>query len=384
MHLLKLTRRRLALGLGGVVILLLGAVLATGWYYSGEIEDGGLTVKLDADEKKYEVEVVKLEGDLITLRLPSGDDPLKEPRTMGLEWADGYSRVGEIVEINGDVVIRKYEPINGSLSEGVQVRFDNFAFPGDPERAHGISFEDVTFASSLGELSAWQVDGDDDTWVIFVHGKGGSRGEALRILPVIEDADLPSLIITYRNDSEAPQDPRGRYQYGRTEWEDLQAAASYALANGADDLLLVGYSMGGGIVASFLYNSQLADQVVGVVLDSPMLDFGATIDLAAENRNLPVFLTAVAKIITGLRFGIDWGELDYLDRSDEISVPILLFHSDADDVVPVSLSNTLAESRPDLVTYIPFIGAPHVGLWNDDSERYETALREFIDRVAIQ
>ena len=92
MHLLKLTRKRLALGLGGVAILLLGAVLATGWYYSGEIEDGGLTVKHDS--KQYELEVVKLEGSLITLRLPAGNDLQKEPRTMGLEWADGYSRVG--------------------------------------------------------------------------------------------------------------------------------------------------------------------------------------------------------------------------------------------------------------------------------------------------
>ena len=382
MHLLKLTRRRLALGLGGVATLLLVAVLATGWYYSDEIEDGGLRVKPDSNE--YDVEVVKLEGDLITLRLPAGRDPQEEPGTMGLEWANGYSRVGEIVEINGDMVVRRYEPIDGSLSEGIQVRFDNFAFPGDPERAHGISYEEVTFPSSIGEFSAWQVDGNDDTWAIFVHGKGSSRGEALRILPVVEDADLPSLIITYRNDAEAPQDPRGRYQYGLTEWEDLQAASEYALANGADDLLLVGYSMGGGIIVSFLYNSQLADRVVGVVLDSPMLDFGATIDLAAQNRNLPQFLTEVAKIITGLRFGIDWGELDYLSRSDEISVPILLFHSNADDTVPVSLSNTLAESRPDLVTYVPFSEAPHVGLWNEDSERYEAALREFIDRVAIR
>ena len=48
---------------------------------------------------------------------------------MGIEWPNGYSRVGENVEINGEEVIRKYEPIEGNLSEGDRVRFDKFTFP---------------------------------------------------------------------------------------------------------------------------------------------------------------------------------------------------------------------------------------------------------------
>ena len=196
------------------------------------------------------------------------------------------------------------------------------------------------------------------------------------------DASLPSLVITYRNDDGVPEDPSGRYQYGRTEWVDLEAAAKYALDNGADDLLLVGYSMGGGIVASFLSRSPLADRVVGVILDSPMLDFEATVDLAAGRRNLPGILTTLAKRITGFRFDVNWGELDYLKRSEDILAPVLLFHGDADETVPVSVSITLAERLPDLVTYVPFSGAPHVGSWNMDPERYETAVREFVERVA--
>ena len=99
--------------------------------------------------------------------------------------------------------------------------------------------------------------------------------------------------------------------------------------------------MGSGIVASFLYQSPLADRVVGAILDSPMLEFEATVDLAAVNRNLPGFLTAVVKRITSFRFDVNWGELDYLSRSDEFTVPILLFHGDVDETVPVSVSETL-------------------------------------------
>ena len=244
-----------------------------------------------------------------------------------------------------------------------------------------MTFKEIQFASPLGVLAAWQIDGSGNTWVIFVHGKGASRSQALRMLPVVEGKNLPSLVITYRNDSGAPEDPSGYYWHGLTEWEDLEAAARYALDNGARGLVVVGYSMGGGITANFLYQSPLANRVVGVILDAPMLDLNATVDMAAEIRNVPPFLTTIAKVISGSSFGIDWNALDYLDRVDEISVPVLLFHGDGDKRVPVSISERFAESRPDLVTYEFFAGAPHGGAWNVDSERYEAVVGEFVDRV---
>ena len=380
MNLFRIIPKRLALVFGGLAIFLLVAVLGIGWYYSGQIEDGALRVKHDPEE--YDVEVVALDDGRITLGFPAEEDLRKEPRTMGLQWPGGYARVGENLEIDGNEAIREYTPLEGVLPVGERVRLDKYAYPGDPMRALDISFEEILFASQLGDLAAWQVSGFDDTWVIFVHGKGASRGEALRMLRVIEDAGLPSIAITYRNDVGAPEDPSGYYWYGLTEWEDLEAAAQYALTNGANDLILVGYSMGGGIVANFLYQSPLADKVVVVILDSPMLDLGAAVDLGGQNRNLPQFLTTVAKMISGFRFDIDWGGLDYLARVEKISTPILLFHGDADKTVPVRISEMFAASRPDVVTFELFVDAPHVGAWNVDPETYESAVRVFVDQVS--
>ncbi|MCK4828870.1 alpha/beta hydrolase, partial [bacterium] len=66
---------------------------------------------------------------------------------------------------------------------------------------------------------------------------------------------------------------------GLTEWKDLEGAAKYAAERGAEKLILVGYSMGGAIVTNFLYRSPLAGKVLGAILDAPMLDLNATIDL---------------------------------------------------------------------------------------------------------
>ena len=380
MHILKPTRRKLAALTGSFAVLAAIALLAVGWFYSNEIRSGALAI--DHDAPVYEVGVLTAENGQVTLRFPQGGDPADEPEAMGLEWPGGYARIGRTLSLDGLVATRAYTPLEGSLAAGQMVRLDKFAFPGDPMSAHGTAFDDVRFEAPLGDLAAWQVDGTADTWAVFVHGKASDQGEALRMLPVVTRAGLPSLVITYRNDEGAAQDPSAYYQYGVTEWADLDAAVRHALAQGAEDVVLIGYSMGGAIVMSFLLESPLADRVAGIILDAPMLDFGATIDLAAEDRGLPVFLTWVAKRVTGVRFGIDWEALDYLDEAGELSAPILLFHGSADETVPVSISETLAAERPGLVTYEGFEGAPHVGAWNVDPERYETAVAEFLQRVA--
>ena len=111
-------------------------------------------------------------------------------------------------------------------------------------------------------------------------------------------------------------------------------------------------------------------------------NIGATVELGAQNLGLPAFLTPLAKTISSFRFGIDWAALNYLSGVEKISVPVLLFHGESDDKVPVSTSEILARSRPDVVTYILFEGATHVGAWNVDPATYEAAVSEFIDLVA--
>ncbi len=74
----------------------------------------------------------------------------------------------------------------------------------------------------------------------------------------------------------------------------------------------------------------------------------------------------------------DWGELDYLSRADELGVPILLFHGDADDAVPVGTSDALAEALPEMVEYIRTPGVGHVRSWNADPAAYEAAVGDFL------
>jgi pimeloyl-ACP methyl ester carboxylesterase len=246
----------------------------------------------------------------------------------------------------------------------------------------------VTYSSSRGEFPAFFVDGrgaEKRTWAILVHGKGGSRMEMYRMTRATAAAGLPSLDITYRNDKGHPRDPSGYYEYGRTEWRDLQGAIAYASAHGADRVVLGADSMGGGIVASYLRHREAAGapEVVGLVLDAPMLDFGATVSFGARQLDLPVghvpeSLTWTAKRFAAARFDIDWKTLDYLHSTTWLTAPTLVFHGTADTTVPIATSRELARERPDQVVLIETKGVEHVRSWNADPPRYDALINVFV------
>jgi pimeloyl-ACP methyl ester carboxylesterase len=154
-------------------------------------------------------------------------------------------------------------------------------------------------------------------------------------------------------------------------------------------VVLAGFSMGGAVVTSFLLSSPLASRVRGVVLDSPALNLGEVIDRGAADRELPVLgtpvppaLTVAAKGVAGVRYDLDWGQLDYVDRAGGLAAPVLVFHQTGDPTVPVAISEALAAARADLVTFERFAGDGHVQSWNIDRARYERAVRAFLERVA--
>ena len=82
------------------------------------------------------------------------------------------------------------------------------------------------------------------------------------------------------------------------------------------------------------------------------------------------------------RFDIEFDDMGYLEDVDRLSTPILLFHGDSDDRIPVETSDELADARPDLVMYERVPGAEHVHAWNIDPERYESAVESFLGVVA--
>ena len=373
-----------------VLVLVLVFFAGGGWFYSGEIRAGALASKAP-DPPVLGTEVLAVADGSVTLaREPGSPRELTLPGTWGLRWADGYGRLGAILDQGPDRIERAFTRLEGApprAGEGSAV--EGYAFPADPTLAAGRPAREVSYPTPLGPTAAWRVEGPRDTWVILVHGYNAARTETLRTLATVSRQGYPALAITYRNDPGAPRSPDGLRHWGATEWRDLEAATRYALDQGAGGVVLAGFSMGGAVVTSFLMESPLASRVRGVLLDSPALDLGEVIDHGAADRDLPVLgtpvppaLTVVAKGIAGVRYDLDWAELDYIDRAGRLAAPMLVLHQGGDPTVPVVLSEQLAAARSDLVTFERFAGDGHVQSWNTDRARYERAVRAFLERVA--
>lgn len=410
----RLWRRMLT----ALVLTALVVFLAGGWYFSGRIESGALASTPAAYLPGYDdVEVVSVTEDptdtvlmpkgVITLRKgPDVSANFASPGSYALAWDGGTGHVGPAT-LNADgTVTRDLTVVTCNYPEAGQLAaLDRSYWVGDPPTGLGLTLK-VSGSSSLqrvtiGTNPAWYFTGRDatltpDTVVVVVHGQNGNRLDGLRIVDVLswENAqigdpvgDLPVLVVSYRNDVGAQPDPSGRLQYGQTEWQDLDQAVGWVLDQGARRVVLVGQSMGAAVVAAFLENSQRADSVSGVVLDSPQLSLDETVRYGAREalpggRPVPEPVLWLAQRLASLRFGVDWTATDYLDDTSWLRVPTLLLHGTADPTVPVTTARRLAQSKPDLVELVEFPAALHVESWNFDREHYETVLRAFVtDRL---
>ncbi|MPZ73545.1 MAG: alpha/beta fold hydrolase [Nitriliruptorales bacterium] len=346
------------------------ALAGVGWYYAGEI----LNVEVPS-EPEYDTRVVAVGDGRVTLQ-DTADT--RSPGTVGLDAPDAYAQAGKILAADDDGVTRRLNVLDGELKQGDLVDVDGYAFPQDPDAAFEFPVTEVRVPAPLGEQPAWLADAPGRRWAVLVHGRAARRNECFRMVPILHQLDVTSLCISYRNDRGGPVDPDRIYRQGATEWEDVEAGVRYALDHGANDVVLVGYSMGGQITANFLRRSDLAAEVSGVIWDGPALDWGPAIAAGADDRGVPGWLVPIGMQGSEWRAGIDYDDLNQVTHADAFKHPILLFHGDADASVPVSVADRFAAARPDLVTYVRVRGAGHVRAWNANPSRYRRAVRRFI------
>ncbi len=367
-----------------LIVLLLGVLAfygGGGWYFSDRVEADALQVHQYVPE---ELTVVKVAPDSITIRDPAPANlPLRSPGVFALQWKGGLGRISGPPKIKGDLVTRTWRADTGQPAPDqiVELNQDDISASALP-----AGEQMVTYDSPLGAMPARFRPGKGTTWAVLVHGKGAKPAEMERMSRAMRPANLPTLIINYRNDPGVPQDRSGRYGYGVTEWRDLEAAVAYAHKHGANQFVLGGNSMGGAVVASYLKHAKPTD-VLGVVLDAPMLDFEQTLEWGAAQQELPMVgkglpesLTWVAKRISEARFGLRWAPTDYLRDTSWVREPVLIVHGTKDLTVPLSTSRQLARAER-RVRLVEFPGAGHCQSWNFDPKAYDETIAAFVKQV---
>ena len=314
------------------------------------------------------------------------------PGRYGLFTAgtEGYLKLGSVLSGDEDSVTRKLLTHIGSDAHlAADAAFSGWYFD-RPEQLH-LPFESELVGSAVGPCPAWIFPAAEptDTWVIQVHGRGTNRAECLRAVPLFHGLGITSLLVSYRNDGSAPRSRAGTYGLGATEWRDVDAAIGLARRRGARRILIMGWSMGGAIALQVALSSAHRDLIVGVILESPVVDWRRVLSYQARLMGLP---TAVAGLaigalstewatpLVGTEARIPFERLDVVARASELRHPILILHSDDDGFVPSDASHDLVVARPDLVELQVFDTARHTKLWNYDQDRWSATITDWLDR----
>ena len=379
----------------GVLVVLLALFGGLAWYFSGRIQSGALASTPAAYQPIYDdVQVTAVTPTTVTLsKGPDVADNFDAAGIYGLAWAGGTGHIG-LPTVNADGTVTRPLALETGTAPtvGAMAAVDRSYWFGMPtawaqDPASGTTR--TAYGVVIGGNPAWffaSPTGDNSTLAIFVHGQNGTRLDGLRFVDVARRAGVASLVISYRNDIGSPPDASGQLQYGQTEWQDLDAAVTWAKDNGATRVVLVGQSMGGAVVAAFLEKSSQKQDITAVVLDAPMLSLDDVVTYGARaalpgGLAVPAPVIAAAEQITTWRYGVDWAATDYLDDTSWVRAPTLVLHGAQDAKVPVSIAEDLKAAQPDLVMLQVFPTAQHAESWNADRETYTQVVRGFLTEV---
>ena len=369
----------IAIVLSSISAVLAAIVVFIIVYYAIETRRQGF--KIFWQNLEYFSSVISVDDETVSFRPRGKDISNGQLDNIGLVGRTGSLALSGPYTIEDGIITRQILSRNGFLEKGAWVRTSLFVHEENPKANLDLNYHDVSFESELGTLTGWHIPEDTNHWIIGIHGHRSYRTETMRFVPTFQKCGLNVLLSDYRNDENAPIDKGGYHMFGLTEWPDLESAVNFCKANGAEKIFLMGHSMGGAILMKYLLESPTASIISGAILESPALDLNKIIEMkAAEIPLLPRGAEYPVKKLVSRMVGLRWEDLNYLKRTEELSTPMLLIHSQADETVPVSLSDQLATQRPDIVTYLRLENALHAAAWNTDKEVVESSIGTFISQ----
>jgi fermentation-respiration switch protein FrsA (DUF1100 family) len=228
-----------------------------------------------------------------------------------------------------------------------------------------LDYEDVWFEATDGvRLHGWLVPAEKNSpLMLFCHGNAGNVSHRLDNIRRLHDIGLSVFIFDYRGygQSSGRITEAGFY---------LDAEAAYQKAREQVDregvkLVIFGRSLGG--IAAVHLGAQYKSS--GLILESTFTHMAS---MAAVHFPLPV----PARLLEN--------RLNALDKIGRVTAPILFFHGDADDIVPIDLGRELFEAATAPKEFITLSGAGHNDTYLVGGREYFSKMRSFIDSLADQ
>jgi len=225
-----------------------------------------------------------------------------------------------------------------------------------------LPYEDIRFTTSDGErLHGWLVLAHPVRYLlVHCHGNAGNISHRVDILTGFHDAGVSVFMFDYRGYGESTGGISEKGFY-------LDAEAAGRMAREQADrygakLIVSGHSLG-GIAAVHIAATERCD---GVVLESTFTNMGA---MARAHYLLPA---------------LERWLKDRLNAAGEIGrlrAPVLFFHGDRDEIVPIELGRQLYALAPEPKEFVVLPGASHNDTYWAGGNLYFVKLGEFLSRL---
>ena len=245
----------------------------------------------------------------------------------------------------------------------------------------GLSYEAVSFKTSDDlTLVGWWIprqgtemivnaEGATET-IVLLHGYPADKGNILPSLAYLSRTyNLFLFDFRYLGESD------GKYSTaGGKEVEDLLAAIRYLKTRGVEQIGVWGFSMGGAVA---LMGAAQAPEIAALISES---SYASLAKMAPQLYRLPLIRYPLAWL-TGLWarlfIGINISDISPLNAAQKLTIPILLIHSETDEVIPFSHALALQEALKE---------NPKAEFWFKEelihgqlNQEYDTRIQAFFD-----
>ena len=230
-------------------------------------------------------------------------------------------------------------------------------------------------------LNGWFIQNKNLQTVIMVHGVDANKSEGYMLDLMKDIYDMGFSVFVF--DLRAHGDSEGKnLGLGYIERKDLDASIKYVKSKyGVEEIILYGVSYGGTIVIS---NPEIDIAVKGIVADSPFYDLPEILTSEVASRTfIPEFL---AKL---LKFGIIKSvDVLYNIKTDDIisgiqSIrdfhnPVLLFHCELDDRIPISHSIRINDFLPENSQFVVYDNCEHAKGYEVHTDKFNKILNAYM------
>ncbi|WP_308637786.1 alpha/beta hydrolase [Paenibacillus silvisoli] len=261
----------------------------------------------------------------------------------------------------------------------------------NPQTAQGLAYSDVSFPSKSGRTTVhgWYIpaaagagaDAPSVRTVVFSHGYGANREETW--VPMYELAALLNRLhynVFMFDYGYASSGVRSPATGGMEESQQLLAAVSYARSQGADEVVVWGFSMGAGTALQAALQTDATDRIDAMLLDSLFLPSSDSLfNNVRQYMNLPKYPSLpIIEWMLPFFTGVNFNQLP-VDRVMETTydMPLFIMHGSADAIASVDTAKHVAAGQFNSLSREWIVeGGQHEML-------FRTRPKEYIQRAAL-